>query len=57
MTSPSSYGGDGTCDFADLVKMASSWLSGDPATDLSGDATINYFDFAMFSKCWDPDTP
>jgi hypothetical protein len=57
MTSPSSYGGEGTCDFADLVKMLSSWLSDDPATDLSGDATINYFDLGMFSECWTPDTP
>ncbi|MHC4911516.1 MAG: GDSL-type esterase/lipase family protein [Planctomycetota bacterium] len=56
MSSPSySYCADGSCDTADLAKMAENWLSNDPTTDLTGDAIVNFKDFDMLAQSWMPD--
>jgi hypothetical protein len=48
----SSYCFDGTCDLSDLLLMAINWLSNDPVTDISGDAIINFLDFAILAEHW-----
>ena len=48
--------GDYTVDFEDLSTLAAWWLFDNPSIDIypapDGDSTINYWDFAAFTKNW-----
>jgi hypothetical protein len=58
---PINCGNGGICGFDDLLRMAESWLSSDPLSDIapapSGDGIVNNLDFGMLSEYWIPSAP